>query len=530
MASQYLRNLSSDAYKELSLKLHKMQNGCCFICQQPIDLDVHTTNIDHIVPLNPGGKDNETNFALTHESCNKSKQDTHLCVARALHRLKVIQDAVQKKENRAASLKDLLESCDGSKYDFQYKITGDEIIYTFDKLGSTEIKRAQIFTDLKSGVQTAFVEVPLEYLYHDEFINPRGINSSINLLVKEFYKKNPQLHLTLARIDNGKIKVFDGQHKAVAQILLGAKTILVRLFIDADVNVLTETNANAGSKLRQIAFDKAIMRQLNNTQYHEKVKEYQESHGFAADDFRFSETQLCDYFKGIRLKTYILDAIRCSITTSRDNKMKDYIDFQGKGKSLPLSYSTYDKVFLAKFLDSKAILTTPMDYKSEDGRNPRELEISQICHLLSIITEELYVGKFNQEIGLNRIENRLLEQRDSDITDEHLIAYRISKEEVLYAWTPYLITIIKMYFMNNGMPFNETSLFQTQFPDQIWKNLRNFIRALADLPVWKNRTLAQSVFSGKKDQGYWRTIFQTGNAPDGSPVLTEPLNYIQMMQ
>lgn len=530
MASIYLRNLSSEDYKNLSIKLHNIQKGCCYICQQPIDLDIHSTNIDHIVPLNTGGKDNESNFAITHESCNKSKQDAHLSVARALHRLKVIQDRVSKSENRAASLKDLLLKEDGSKYNFQYKVEGDEIKYTFDKLGNSQVKKSKIYTDFQSGAKSAFIEVPIEYLYHDELINPRGINSSINLLVKEFYKKNPQLHLTLARIDENKIKVFDGQHKAVAQILLGARSILVRLFIDVDVRVLTETNANAGSKLRQIAFDKAIMRQLNNTQYNEKVKEYQTAHKLSEDDFSFSETALCDYFKGVKMKTYILDAIRSSITTSRDNKMKDYIDFEGKGKSLPLSHSTYDKIFLAKFLDSKQILSTPMDFKTEDGMNPRELEISQICKLLSIITEELYIGKFNQEIGLNRIENRIIAQKDSDITDDHLVAYRMSKEEVLYAWTPYLLDIIKMFFHMTGKRFNQTSVFQNQFPDQLWINLRNFIRAISQLSIWKDRGLASSIFSGKKDQSYWRNIFDTGKTPDDVQVLTEGIDYAKMIQ
>lgn len=532
MASQYLQKLSSDEYKELTIKLHNMQNGCCYICQQPIDLSLHKTNIDHIVPLNTGGKDNESNFALTHESCNKSKQDAHLCVARALHRLKLLQDKIQKAENRAASLKDLLEQEKGSRCSFKYSIQGDTFKYVFDDADSNDIstKQAKIFTDQLSGAMSCFIEVPLRYLYHDEIINPRGINSSINLLVKEFYKKNPQLHLTLARIDEDKIKVFDGQHKAVAQILLGAKTILVRLFINTDVTVLTETNANAGSKLRQIAFDKAIMRQLNNTQYSEKVKQYQIEHQLAEDNFSFSEMQLCDYFKGVKMKTYILDAIRSSITSNKENKMKDYIDFEGKGKSLPLSHSTYDKVFLAKFLDSKTILTTRMDYKNENGCNPRELEISQISHLLTIITEELYVGKFNEEIGLTRIENKLIEGRDSDITDEHLIAYRLSKEEVIYAWQPYLVNIIKTFFFTLGMPFNETSLFQTKFPDQLWLNLRNFIRNLAALPVWKNRTLATSVFSGKKDQSYWKTIFETGCTPDGVQVLAQPLSWIEMIK
>ena len=64
-----------------------------------------------------------------------------------------------------------------------------------------------------------------------------------------------------------------------------------------------------------------------------------------------------------------------------------------------------------------------MNYKTEDGRNPRELEISQISKLLSLITDIIYVGKFNQEIGLNRIESRIVDGKDAEITDEHLIAF-----------------------------------------------------------------------------------------------------------
>ena len=530
MSSLFLSKLTKEEYESLKEKLYHIQNGKCFICQRDIDLQLSSTNIDHIVPLSTGGKDSEINFALTHESCNKSKQDANLNVARCLYRLKTVQDRIQKSENRAASLKDVLLEYGGSKYDFNYKVQNGELVYTFNELNDVEIHKATIFKDPLSEVETCFVEMPIEYLYHDELINPRGINSSINLLVKEFYKKNPQLHLSLARIDNGKVKVFDGQHKAVAQILLGTKTILVRLFVNADVNVLTETNANAGSKLRQIAFDKAIMRQLNNTQYLEKVKLYKQQHNLPDDDFSFSEVQLCEFFRGEKMKVYIIDAIKSAITSSPENKMKDYIDFEGKGKSLPLSHSTYDKVFLSKFIDSKRILSQSMDYKTEDGRNPRELEISQISKLLSLITEVLYVGKFNQEIGLNRIESRIVEGKDADITDEHLIAYRMSMEEILYAWTPYLLKLIELYFLNNGTTYEKTSLFQTQFDDQLWKNLENFLKNLALLPLWKDRSMASTHFSGKKPQSFWDKIFETGRTPEGVQVLSEKLDYIEMIK
>lgn len=531
MASKYLSDLSHDEYLKLSKDLASIQNNICFICGKKIDLDIQETNIDHIVPLANKGSDSKSNFAITHASCNKSKQDANLKVARALHKLKNIQEEIEKKEKRAASLKDLLAQEGGSLYDFHYKEIGNEIKFSFDKTNSdTTIYHSPIFEDRLSGEKTCFINAPIEYLFHDEVINPRGINSSINLLVKEFFKGNPQLHLTLARIDNGKIKVFDGQHKAAAQILLGVRTICIRLFIDPDVNKLMETNANAGSKLRQIAFDKAVMRQLNNTLYLERVKKYQADHLLNADDFSFSEAQLCDYFKGENLKKYIIDALKSSITYSQDNKLKDFIDFEGKGKSLPLSHSTFDKVFLSQFVDSKIILTTPINYKSEDGLNPRELEISQISRLMSIIADRVYIGKFNPETGMNRIEQRILDGRDSDISDDHLVAYRIGKEEIVHEWVPYILKVIQMYFLNQAVDYSEHNIFQTPFPDQLWHNIDRFITNLTLLPLWKDRSMSASHFSGKKNYEFWRRVFTSGRTPDGVQIMLDGINYIEMIK
>lgn len=530
MSSKFLSSLSSIEYTQLCQKLAEIQHGKCFICGEPIDCHFQEPNIDHIIPLANRGKDDPSNFALTHASCNKSKQDADLEVARVLHKLKNIQDEVEKEERRAASLKDLLKAVGGSQYDFQYRIEQNDLIYGFDKIKDTSIKKAPIFTDPLSQEKFCFIEVPIEYLFHDEIINPRGINSSISLLVKEFHKKNPQLHLTLARIDGNKIRVFDGQHKAAAQILLGNKIICLRLFINPNVEKLTETNANAGSKLRQIAFDKAVMRQLNNTLYLERVKKYQEDHNLSPDDYSFSEVQLCDYFKGENIKKYIIDALKSSITYSAENKLKDFIDFEGKGKSLPLSHSTFDKVFLSQFVDAKTILTTPINYKNEQGLNPRELEISQISHLMSIIAERIYIGKFNPETGMNRIEQRILDGRDTDISNNHLIAYRIGKEEIVHEWVPYLLKVISMYFLNQSINYRENNIFQTRFPDQLWHNLDRFIQNLTALPLWQDRSMAGSHFSGKKNYEFWKQVFSNGRTPDGVQIMMSGINYVEMIK
>lgn len=532
MASKYLSGLSKDEYGNLTKKLCDIQSHQCFICEDEINLDLHTTNIDHIVPLANKGKDSEDNFAVTHESCNKSKQDANLKIAKILQKLSRIQKRVHSESSKSASLKDILKNYDGSKYEFKYTIDNDELSYSFSDIGDNKTYKTQVFTDNISGEKTCFIEVPLEFLYHDEIINPRGINNSIGKLIKEFDKKNPQLHLSLARIDNGKLKVFDGQHKAVAQILLGTRKFVIRAFLNPDIDRLTETNTNAGSALRQIAFDKSIMRQLNNTLYSERVKKYQESHGLKDDDYSFSEQQLIDFFKGdgANVKKYIIDSIKHSVTNAKDNKLKDYIDFEGKAKELPISYSAFDKTILSSFVSSKLVLKTPIDSQSDEGLNPRELEISQIVRILSILAENIYINKFSPEIGTARVEKKILDNKDTDISDTHLIAYRISKEEILYNWLQYLKKVITTYFANTGKMFAEETIFQTPFDDQLWINIENFVINLSDLPLWKDRSMAGTVFSGKKNYDYWKVIFETGKSVDGVMVLANPLNFIDMIK
>ena len=532
MASKYLSGLSKDEYVNLTKKLCDIQSHQCFICEDEINLDLHTTNIDHIVPLANKGKDSEDNFAVTHESCNKSKQDANLKIAKILQKLSKIQKSVHSESSKSASLKDILKNYDGSKYDFKYTIDNDELSYSFSDIGDNKTYKTQVFIDNISGEKTCFIEVPLEFLYHDEIINPRGINNSIGKLIKEFDKKNPQLHLSLARIDNGRLKIFDGQHKAVAQILLGTRKFVIRAFLNPDIDRLTETNTNAGSALRQIAFDKSIMRQLNNTLYSERVKKYQESHGLKDDDYSFSEQQLIDFFKGdgANVKKYIIDSIKHSVTNAKDNKLKDYIDFEGKAKELPISYSAFDKTILSSFVSSKLVLKTPIDSQSDEGLNPRELEISQIVRILSILAENIYINKFSPEIGTARVEKKILDNKDTDISDEHLIAYRISKEEILYNWLQYLKKVITTYFANTGKMFAEETIFQTPFDDQLWINIENFVINLSDLPLWKDRSMAGTVFSGKKNYDYWKVIFETGKSVDGVMVLANPLNFIDMIK
>jgi hypothetical protein len=164
----------------------------------------------------------------------------------------------------------------------------------------------------------------------------------------------------------------------------------------------------------------------------------------------------------------------------------------------------------------------------EEGENPRELEKQQILDLMNIIAEEVFIGKYDSDIGTNRIESRL--QGGENLPMEHVKAFRMSKEEILYNWLKYVQQIIKNYFIMQGTPIREEKLFQYKFPEPLWDRLRTFIRNLGNLPLWVNKELSSPVFGGKQNYEYWQGIFEKGTTAQGVRVLAEPINLMKMIQ
>jgi len=536
MRSLYLSNLQSDKRFKLEQDLWNTQQGVCFICAREIDMKLHrdAIDIDHVEPIKTGGKDDPSNFALTHSSCNRSKQASDLRVARVLARFGQIREECSN-QNRGPNLDDIFQRHDGAKYMLSVRSENQTVKFSYPDLGDNNIYSSPLYVDQLSGLSYFFAKLPIAYLFHDDRINPRAIGSNIAGLVEEFFKKRPQLHVSLAWIEldgsnnRGRVKVFDGQHKAAAQVLLGTKELPVRVFVNPDLDLLLTTNTNAGTTLRQVAFDKSVQRHLGSALYIDRVERYQKEHNLGSEVFTFSERDLVKHFKGEsrEMKRYILDAVRDSITHHTDNRLKDFVDFGGRGKEKPLSYSTIEKTFYSFFI-YQDLLDTPLEFGIEEGENPRELEKEQILKLTNIVADEIYVGKFDPDIGTFRIENSI--QKGEKVPEDHLIAFRLSREEIIYTWLKYVQQIIKQHFLFTGKVINEDKLFQYNFPLPLWDQLRVFIRNVKQLPVWVNRELSLSVFGGKQNYEYWQKIFETGKSPQNQQVLATPLNLMEMLK
>jgi hypothetical protein len=176
------------------------------------------------------------------------------------------------------------------------------------------------------------------------------------------------------------------------------------------------------------------------------------------------------------------------------------------------------------------MLDTPFHGVTAQGENPRELERRQIVKLMTLIADAYFSeGKYDFTRGTDKLENKVL--KGEHIPDSHLRAYRIAREEVMNAWLPFVSTVIQNYFQNNGKNVRAERLFQYQFPDQLWTNIANFLAHLGRLPLWIDYQQSLTTFGGKSNAAFWEHIFDTGNMPNGAPIIhSGGLNVLEMIK
>lgn len=534
--SELLAALNAEDRKALESRLLTRQTGKCFICDETIDLFLSEgqLDIDHIDPVITQGLDDENNFALTHAACNRSKGSSDLRVARRMAEFEKLQQTARNEGDRGANLGHVLARYGGSVYPLRLKRNADRMEFLLSPVKGDKIQSVPLYKDPLSGMEYFFAVFPLEFMHHDDRINPRSIGPNIRGLIEEFMQKRPQLQVSLAWWEPdadgaGKLKVFDGQHKAAAQILLGGRELPLRVFVQPDINVLLQTNTNAGDKLRQVAFDAAVLRHLGSTLYAERVHQYQEMKGLNPTDYSFTEKDLVGFFKGEHreMLRYIMDSARDSITHNKDNRLMEFVEWSGKSADRPLSYSAISRTFFSQFLYLRA-LDTPVDDRMEQGENPRQLEREQLVRLMCMFANVFFVNQWDPDKGGRKLEYRL--QKGDAIPEGHLRAWRVSREEILANLLAWVRLVIENYYAWTGKMMEKERIFHQRVPEDCWQRVETALKNISGLPCWVDKNLSLTVFGGKQPLDFWATVFKTAKAPTGVQVLAKPLELQSLIQ
>lgn len=519
--SSSFHSLSAEKKREVIERLYKFYDGKCFLCEEPLDLsNLANIHVDHKKPRAERGPDDESNWVLLCKTCNLKKGDKPVQLAKAL--LKFEKD--KKKYGENFTLKKVLEIVRGpsGKHLLMRRIEQNTIEFVFQDEKGLEIRQQLPENEDVggSGFKSVFTQLPVNYLFHDRDLNPRPVSEKNVNLIEEFYYKNPQLHVCLGRIEEFeklqnyvKVKalVFDGQHKAVAHLYNGKKTIPVRVFTKYDKEKLKEVNFRAHTDLVQMEFFKSITAEVGSGIFADAFKEYLNKHVRETT----SEKAFLQSIKLPRnrreMKKHFRRWLEYNVLhpektdPNRRNKMTPFIEAEKtRERQKPISYNSFKKTFVRFFL-YKNLADDPIAIGGSDQTTSylRFEERNNLIRLMNIMAEKVLIGKFDLSKGAHKLEARL--QKGDKLPSDHVKAYRVFRPRVFEIWCEVLSGAIKTSLKIKGRlsekNASEGKIFWCKISEEDWQQIGQMIDRIFNHKLWetKNKEMIEAIGATKKD-------------------------------
>ena len=545
MASRVFNSYPEEKKRRIIKKLLEVQDGKCLFCDKPINYsdDVKLDEffkrheVDHIKPLTEeNSRDDDSNWAILHKECNRKKGARPLFLAKRIHKFQKDRERFGEK----FTLGKVLEVHNIKPRFLLLRIEGDYATIKYEEDGiEREVKTPILKDPAQTPFDSIFIVLPISYVHHDVELNPRPIGENAVKLIEEFYnEKYPQLHVCLARIEevgeeNGcakvKVLLFDGQHKAVAQIYNERKHLLLRIFINGDKEILKETNWRAHTDLRQIEFFRSIAARVGSGLFAEKFKEYLNSPGKPKSELQFINS--LPYVERGKIRKEFLSWLKHGILHPRefdpdneDNLMTPYIEGEkSRKRDKPISYDAFEKTFIKLFVYHKPA-PDPIDPESEEYF--RIIERRNVVKLMSLIAEKVLIGKFDNKIGAHKLEERI--RKGESIPELHVKAYRIFRPKTFEVWCEvlrdaieYLLKVRRKLTDNYA---KEGKIFWCKLDDEDWREIGKMLDRIFDHKVWLSRDpqVINAINSTRKE------ICQkllTEGIIDGRKVIETPIDF-----
>jgi hypothetical protein len=525
---EYLNSLTQREIDDLKRELHKQRGGLCYICREPINPAAQRTDIDHIIALKLEGSDGKHNLAITHAGCNRSKGIRDLQLQRYIADFRKLVDKKLKNGtlNEMITVGDILIEYNGSSSEVALNIDKDFMIMSYEVNNKPSTLKYNSLEDEQDSKFKSFVGMlPKEVIFHDPDINPRSI-VDLEPMIEEFYQKRPQLQPSLAYIELnnnecGKIKLFDGQHKAAAQLLNGADKLFVRTFINPPLEELVKTNFRAHTKLAQIHFPQLISDKVAHSIFEEEFKKYINS----IDLEKGSEKKFIDSLPAdmkTEYRNYLKGYIKYDVLSSNAIMLMKFVEtVSSRSKKYPLSFESLRRGLLEIFLYLK-----PSAEPLSATQLMREKEKVNLQQLMNIIAEEILIDKFKPLIGIFKIEQRL-RNNDPHITTEHLLAYRMLRQAPLIAWAEQFRDAVSTFINSKNKyqkDWHKEKFLWADLDDNDFKIIRNMIRFIKSHPSWtvEEENLVNQISTTKVND--WRLIINEGKLPGVVDSLYSPMN------
>lgn len=370
----------SDSEKEEVLAQHGRR---CFVDGEPVAED-QTIEFHHIKPYS---EDGPTTLANVAPVCSRHHRTIGTM---SLQEYRDKLEVAAFFEDEPKYLNDLISFKRGHYGEkFTYEIV-DGVIRLYFQDGRQDYPLHRCAT---TGWQYFYATLPVEYLRNDKDLQPRALRQASLWRLYRHFQTNTQLAPSICRIDeSGDLLLFDGQHKAAAQIWSGRTTIESKVYLDPNARVLKETNLEAHGPFRQMSFySHELMRKYADI-FGEDWAEYMETEG------EKSELGFLNFLIHAKKKTRararneIALAMYREIVDDPSNKLSAYLSEKHRGRKQPLTFARLKKTFFLQLL-----VPPPVQEEFESETDFRKHERRNLVKLMNIVAEEGLEGRWAPE-------------------------------------------------------------------------------------------------------------------------------------
>lgn len=447
------RRILTQEEKEQLLQTNKN----CYICQSTLEgYEPTEIQFDHIYNYADGYPQENSNFAPVHSSKDERKLNCH--------KSKGQKSPIQYREElrilkRLEEVKGLGDLCKNAVQSV-YTISKDNKTITIN--GTTIPLYNQRINN--SDNYYFFHEVETKYIENDEQIQLRPLEPKILPLIFNL-KSSVQLLPSLGRLDpNSKtIKVFDGQHKAVAQIIGNNRDyIQCIVYVHPKVEELRLVIYWAHTDGVQQKYKKSHIESKLAAIYSQKIDAYRQRIG--NEKAPFSEDVILQGESKAKKTQFLLSSIIEEVKSSSDIISNYFAQDKKEQKTKPILWQSLEKL-VSIFCNLE-----PVSEPSESDNNFRTEEIKNFIFIL-------------QQIKIFAIDNKW------DPNNQEAINHKLSRtyfyKTSFNNWVKALEEAFRFaYSQKVGKKLTGSICYRSEFDSETKSRFSDITKKLFDHPMW----------------------------------------------
>lgn len=444
----------TDAEKQILLEKYGLR---CFVDNHPVkskeELEFH-----HIIPFSEGGSTDLQNMAPV---CKDHHRRLGTLSLSEFRDKLAIEHFFQKK--REAYLDDVIKERVGEGNfgkDVQYELMESSIKIYFVNKGPVEYPLHKCPV---TNTYYFYATVPIEHLANDKELQPRFLIPGKLWALYSHFRRYTQLAPSICRLMNNKILLFDGQHKAAAQIWCGRKEVECKVYINPNEVAIKEANVAAHTTLRQMSLYTSIAIRRLSDLYADYWEEFERLGGKKSEEsfISFLESKGKKRREAIEMvKAAIYDAI----LQSSENRFSVYVSKETRTTDKPMSVFTLQRSILTNF-----VVSPPLKEDLEIVDAWRDNERKNVVKLLNILAEETLDGRWNP--------------KSNDA--QHRKAERIYRAGCVRAWSKMLKDLVAAILGIFDTDKKERMFFE-DIPNNKWNEIRSKVRKFFSHKIWED--------------------------------------------